>query len=398
VVLRRTARTRRAAATYALGQRVEDVPAVNMNVWPQEIIYDPAGQLLGHYFNFPPQRDWWHIMVPALGRIMVESEQWYVGNAWIYHYDALGSALEATDHTGAPLQDTLHYPWGQVWQGGTGLFYMQCQLLPCFDQSQTRDYPPTLGRWMSPDPLAGDISNPQSLNRYAYALNNPTSASDPTGLDCHQFGTCAQTGPHPVSCTNMNCAWQYYSGTMPAFFRNPTGAAVMTCYVDGVPTGCANVIEGMNNGSLYPLPPRGDDWEPFSKGSQPDCPGCYKNSNDQTWDPDNPRTSYGPAVYLSTLSPDAQTVLKQAAKNTSTLTTAEFWVAWSAAAIIAGDATIGFAGYSAVKFAAEALIAPYPSQIVTATQVAQGFLTSGAVPSVWGAAGRGAKIIWNWIK
>jgi hypothetical protein len=64
---------------------------------------------------------------------------------------------------------------------------MQCQYVPCPDQSATRDYPATLGRWMSPDALGGDITNPQSLNRYAYALNNPTSLTDPLGLqpdDC----------------------------------------------------------------------------------------------------------------------------------------------------------------------------------------------------------------------
>ena len=37
-------------------------------------------------------------------------------------------------------------------------------------------------RWLSPDPVAGDILNPQSLNRYAYVLNNPTTLTDPLGL------------------------------------------------------------------------------------------------------------------------------------------------------------------------------------------------------------------------
>jgi RHS repeat-associated protein len=54
---------------------------------------------------------------------------------------------------------------------------------PETDQYNTlyRHYTPN-GRWMRPDPLAGDVTNPQSLNRYAYVTNNPTSLTDSTGL------------------------------------------------------------------------------------------------------------------------------------------------------------------------------------------------------------------------
>jgi uncharacterized protein RhaS with RHS repeats len=38
------------------------------------------------------------------------------------------------------------------------------------------------GRWLSPDPMAGNVLNPQSLNGYAYALNNPCNLTDPLGL------------------------------------------------------------------------------------------------------------------------------------------------------------------------------------------------------------------------
>lgn len=50
-----------------------------------------------------------------------------------------------------------------------------------------REYSPTQGRWLTPDPAglaAADPTNPQSWNRYAYVLNNPVSFVDPLGLDC----------------------------------------------------------------------------------------------------------------------------------------------------------------------------------------------------------------------
>lgn len=41
----------------------------------------------------------------------------------------------------------------------------------------------TMGRFMSPDPLGGHPDDPQTLNKYAYVRNNPTTLTDPTGLD-----------------------------------------------------------------------------------------------------------------------------------------------------------------------------------------------------------------------
>jgi RHS repeat-associated protein len=55
------------------------------------------------------------------------------------------------------------------------------------DYFGTRYYNSTVGRFMSPDPSGlayANPSNPQSLNLYAYVLNNPLTNIDPTGLDC----------------------------------------------------------------------------------------------------------------------------------------------------------------------------------------------------------------------
>lgn len=52
------------------------------------------------------------------------------------------------------------------------------------DYAWFRQYGTSQGRWMSPDPYNGsyDLTNPQSLNRYAYVLNNPMVYFDPYGL------------------------------------------------------------------------------------------------------------------------------------------------------------------------------------------------------------------------
>src|SRR5260221_14333152 len=59
----------------------------------------------------------------------------------------------------------------------------------------------SMGRFMSPDPLGGHLENPQSLNRYTYALNNPLSYTDPTGLD--SYLECTPTRDNNQTCQRM---------------------------------------------------------------------------------------------------------------------------------------------------------------------------------------------------
>jgi RHS repeat-associated protein len=49
------------------------------------------------------------------------------------------------------------------------------------DYALARYYISRLGRFSSPDKMAGSSANPQSLNRYSYVLNNPGNLVDPSG-------------------------------------------------------------------------------------------------------------------------------------------------------------------------------------------------------------------------
>jgi RHS repeat-associated protein len=57
-----------------------------------------------------------------------------------------------------------------------------------------RWYFPSMGRFLSPDPVRGDPAQPQSLNLYAYVRGNPLNAVDPDGritLDAYQAAQAA---------------------------------------------------------------------------------------------------------------------------------------------------------------------------------------------------------------
>jgi len=75
-----------------------------------------------------------------------------------------------------------------------------------------RDYVPGEMRWLSPDPLEGDITNPQSLNRYAYVLNNPTNKTDPLGL-----ATCYDDYGNAFDCPDPDVTSVTVNGGSPGY-------------------------------------------------------------------------------------------------------------------------------------------------------------------------------------
>ncbi|MBI4605295.1 MAG: RHS repeat-associated core domain-containing protein, partial [Planctomycetes bacterium] len=121
-----------------------------------------------------------------------------------YHRDHLGSSAVTTDRTGALVEELAYYPFGELRhrhaaQSSTPIDYD-------FTDKETDDesglvyhgarfYNPSIGRFLSVDPLYGDpaavesdaleafLTNPQKLGLYSYVLNNPLKYSDPDGLE-----------------------------------------------------------------------------------------------------------------------------------------------------------------------------------------------------------------------
>jgi RHS repeat-associated protein len=75
---------------------------------------------------------------------------------------------------------------GPLYDAGTGSRYTgkERDAESGNDYFGARYYGSSMGRFLSPDPLlnSGRPDNPQTWNRYTYALNNPLIVTDPTGL------------------------------------------------------------------------------------------------------------------------------------------------------------------------------------------------------------------------
>jgi RHS repeat-associated protein len=110
------------------------------------------------------------------------------GAQYVYLADPLGSTRMITDWHGNVKNSSDYYPFGgeRVIASSVTNNYkftgLQRDSESGLDHTLFRQYSSIFGRWMSPDPVAIGCTNPQSLNRYAYVLNNPTTLADPLGL------------------------------------------------------------------------------------------------------------------------------------------------------------------------------------------------------------------------
>jgi RHS repeat-associated protein len=110
---------------------------------------------------------------------------------YYYHKDNLNSSSVLSDSGGSQTEINLYYPFGRT-QPTTPVKQASFQVSRRFTGQvldaesalyyyNARYYDPELGRFIQPDTIIPDLSNPQSYNRYSYVCNNPINRNDPLG-------------------------------------------------------------------------------------------------------------------------------------------------------------------------------------------------------------------------
>ena len=109
------------------------------------------------------------------------------GTTTTYHHPDHLSVRQNTNASGSGVGRQGHFPFGESWYSVNTTTKWQFTSFERDtesgnDYAMARYHMNRVGRFSSPDLLAGLIGDPQSLNRYAYVANDPLNGVDPLGL------------------------------------------------------------------------------------------------------------------------------------------------------------------------------------------------------------------------
>jgi RHS repeat-associated protein len=113
------------------------------------------------------------------------------GNVHFYFSDHLGTHSLVTDANGTmpPQDESDFFPYGGeivITNNDPNRYKFTGKERDSesgLDNFGARYNAMSLGRFMTPDLVGGHLQDPQTLNKYAYVRNSPTTLTDPTGLD-----------------------------------------------------------------------------------------------------------------------------------------------------------------------------------------------------------------------
>jgi RHS repeat-associated protein len=237
-------------ATYvynAVGQRVRRSSGT-----VHDYIYDLSGHVVTDLSG-----GWVRGEVFAIGRHIAT---YAAGTTYFIHPDNIENEAARTDITGLIVSQTCNnQPFGDALSCSgidpSPLHYtgVQRDSEANLDDFSTRYYSSSTGRFMSADPagiLAVDLRDPQSINRYSYARNNPSSFIDPNGLDgCDPSDpTCGGGGcdPSDPTCGGGGCFFSCGGGGGPINPGPPPPGATPSTFptAPGINTSWQSILFG----------------------------------------------------------------------------------------------------------------------------------------------------------
>jgi RHS repeat-associated protein len=148
------------------------------------------------------------------------------------HEDHLTGTSVTSDSNGAQTSTIKYLPYGET-RSSSGTIPTDKRFTGQRLDGATlyyygaRYYDPTIGRFISADTLVLNPANPQSLNRYSYALNNPLRYVDPTGHIEINWGTNIYTGQPNLPPPEAFGPGGYYG---PMTGSDSTGGPVLNAY------------------------------------------------------------------------------------------------------------------------------------------------------------------------
>ncbi len=130
------------------------------------------------------------------------------GDTYHYSLDQLGTPRIVTDQDHVKVAEHTYFPFGAEYTDGsstdgrlhfTGHEERDADFLleprGELDYMHARYYSAGMGRFLSVDPVTGEVTRPLSWNRYAYVRNSPLNLTDPSGMNPCPVIECPQPVP-----------------------------------------------------------------------------------------------------------------------------------------------------------------------------------------------------------